>query len=183
MAKKVLVPIANGTEEMEAVILIDMFRRAGLDVTIAGEDHDMVCSRGVILKPEKLIKDISSDMYFDAVVLPGGAEGTRNLGANSHLISIMENTKNQDGIIGAICAAPKILSDSGFLEKGSKATSHPSVKNELGECEYTENRVERHGNVFTSRGTGTAFEFASAIISELVSKEKSEEILEAIIYK
>jgi DJ-1 family protein len=163
----VLVPIANGSEEMEAVIVIDMLRRAGVDVTVAGDGDMVTCSRGIRIIPDIAIDDISDDDEYDAIVLPGGGHGVENLISNVSFASILARHAAKRGIIGAICAAPRMLHEMGLLKAGAKITSHPSTEQDLKVYDYRTDRVVTDGRVITSRGAGTAFEFALALIRVL----------------
>lgn len=178
---KVLVPIANGTEEMEAIIIVDMLRRAGINVTLASSDNIVTCSKGVKIIPDVIINSISDEIEFDAIILPGGIQGTDNLSENSDLIQILKRHNSKNKILGAICAAPTILSNHKIIGNDSIITSHPSVKNLLSNYNYSENNTEVYKNIITSRGAGTAFDFALEIISKLIGSEKAEEIKKSIV--
>ena len=182
MDKKVLVPIAQGTEEMEAIIVIDLLRRSGISVKVASEGEITTCSRGIKIIADTLLDKISTDERFDAIVLPGGAEGTENLLNNSHLEDLLKSQKEKEGLIAAICAAPTILATHNLLNPETVITSHPSVKNQLTQYKYLEEKVVFSGNFLTSRGAGTAIDFALALIEILVSVEKAKEISMAIMY-
>lgn len=162
--KTVLVPIANGTEEMEAVIIIDMLRRAGLNVTVAGDGHVVVCSRGVRLVPDVLLEDLTDDDNFNAIVLPGGGQGVTNFSQNQTLHQILTKHAAGKGLIAAICAATTVLHEYGLLPPRTVVTSHPSTADVLSSYTYTLDRVAVDGRIVTSRGAGTAFEFALALI-------------------
>ena len=177
---KVLVPIAEGTEEMEAVIIIDMLRRADILVYVASDSETVKCSRGVNIKPDISFEQIQED-EFDAIILPGGLTGTDNLTKNQNLISILKKHQIRNKMIGAICAAPKILIQNNILEKGTSITSHPSIEGMLKGYNYLNNDVVVSNNIISSRGAGTAFKFALKIISLLVSNEKADEIKKSII--
>ncbi len=179
--KKVLVPIANGTEEMEAVIIIDMLRRASLDVTVAGEGDIVVCSRGVRIVPDVHIDDIHDDHHYDAIVLPGGEQGVSNFINNHALEQILERHVSQKGLIGAICAAPMVLHEYGLLPARVVVTSHPSIANVLAPYTYTLDRVASDGRIITSRGAGTAFEFSLALIRKLTDDTTATRIATDIV--
>lgn len=179
MAKKALIPIANGTEEMEAVIIIDMFRRAKIEVTVAANYSPVKCSRAVKIIPDTTIQEALRQEY-DAIIIPGGLDGAKELAADKTLSEILAKHKETDSIIGAICAAPIVLKSNNLIED-KNITSHPSVKTEFDINKYSENNVEKDGNIFTSRGAGTAFELSLKIIEELVDKTTSENISEAIV--
>lgn len=177
----VLVPIANGTEEMEAVIIIDMLRRAGLDVVVAGDGDMVTCSRGIRIIPDMAIDDIAEDDEFSAVILPGGGQGVENFIANSALASIIARLKKKKAVIGAICAAPRVLHEFGLLKSGQKITSHPSIEADLKAYTYTLERVVNDAGVVTSRGAGTAFEFALALIRLLVDDKTATRVATDIV--
>lgn len=179
----ILVPIANGTEEMEAVIIIDILRRAAFNVTVAGENDFATCSRNVKIIPDTLISKISENTTFDAIILPGGLEGTKNLSNNKHLIKIIKKHKENNKLIGAICAAPTILAEHNIFDANQKLTSHPSVKEKLNHYQYTIDNVCIDGIFITSRGAGTAIDFALEIVKKLSSKESADKIASSIVYK
>jgi DJ-1 family protein len=183
MNKKVLVPIAHGTEEMEAVIIIDMLRRAGLNVKVAGENEIITCSRGVKIIPDAIIHKLEPNEEFDAIVIPGGLEGTENLSNDDRFIEILTHNFENGSIIAAICAAPVILLRNRLLKADNIITSHPSVSNLFSEIEYSEDRVVINDNIITSRGAGTAFEFSLAVIELLRDKETANTVAEQIVLK
>ncbi len=182
MDVKALVPLAHGNEEMEAVIIIDMLRRAGITVKVAGENDIVSCSRGVKILSDLLIEDIESDDEFDAIIIPGGAVGTQRLIQNEHLRKILLAHNSSGKLIGAICAAPTLLSEFKIINSDSVITSHPSVKSQLENYNYVEDIVVEHNNIITSRGAGTALDFALAIINRLVNRNISLKISSDIVY-
>ncbi len=183
MAKRVLVPVSTGTEEMEAVIIIDMLRRAGLEVVAAGDNDTITCSRMVKIIPDVLFDQIDENDDYDAIVLPGGNEGTKNLTENTKLKKILENQKENNKMIGAICAAPTILSKHRILNKGQGVTSHPGVMDQFNNYKYKQDSVVDTGMIVTSRGAGTAIEFSLNLIEKLVDKETADKVEKAIVYK
>ncbi|MCW8132801.1 MAG: DJ-1/PfpI family protein [Planctomycetota bacterium] len=176
--KKVLVPLAAGAEEMETVIIVDVLRRAGLEVVLAGLDgpDPVLCSRNVKLLPDCALADAAARGPFDAIVLPGGAKGAENLAASPKIQELLRTQAGDGRIVGAICAAPIALEAAG-VGKGRALTSHPSVKEKLAAFgAYKEERVVRDGKLVTSRGPGTAFEFALALIEDLLGREAAEKV-------
>lgn len=174
--KRVLVPLASGAEEMETVIIVDVLRRAGVEVVLAGiEGRDPVrCSRSMKLVPDAALADAKG--VFDAIVLPGGAMGADNLAASKLVQDLLRKFEQEEKIVAAICAAPIALMAAG-VGKGRALTSHPSVKEKLGGFgSYKEERVVRDGKFITSRGPGTAFEFALALIEDLLGSEAAEKV-------
>lgn len=179
---KVLVPLAHGSEEMEAVIIIDILRRAGITVKVAGENDIITCSRGVKILSDLLIEDVEQEDEFDAIIIPGGANGTQRLIENEHLRKIIASHHSKNKLIGAICAAPTLLAEHKLISYDSMITSHPSVKVQLENFHYKEDIVVEDGNFITSRGAGTAFDFAFAIINRLINREMALKISNDIVY-
>jgi len=178
---KILLPIAQGTEEMEAVIPIDLFRRAEINVLVAGDSYIVECSRGVKIYPDIKFEKLSVEQEFNAIVLPGGLAGVEILSNQNVLIEILKKHNQFKKIIGAICAAPLILVNNGLLSANAKITSHPSVKNQLSKYNYTEEKVVIYKNIITSRGAGTAYEFALTIIEQLKGKQLAQKIAKSIV--
>jgi 4-methyl-5(b-hydroxyethyl)-thiazole monophosphate biosynthesis len=171
---KVLVPLAEGFEEIEAVNLIDIMRRGGIDVDIAylGDEFasDLVTgANGIIIQGQIDINFVISDDY-DMIVLPGGHGGTNRLAQNSKVQSLLKEFKANDKYIGAICAAPYALHVAGVLNHNY--TCYPSVEKQIRSEGYTDKqKVVIDGQVMTSRGPGTAICFALEIIRKLVGEE------------
>jgi DJ-1 family protein len=175
----VLVPIAHGTEEMEAVIIIDILRRADINVIVAGDNSIVACSRKVKILPDCLLDEISEDAEFSAIILPGGAAGVKNLSKSRTLASLIKKLADRQGIIGAICAAPSLLHQYKLLP--DRFTSHPSIKESLKGGEYSEDNVVISGNFISSRGAGTAFEFALSLVSLLKGESQAGKIRSDIV--
>lgn len=172
-----LVPIANGSEEMEAVIVADVLRRAQVHVTIASIEKKVTveCSRGVHIVADVLIEDCLHEEY-DVIILPGGMPGAEHLRDNKHVAEILSKQRASDKHIAAICAAPQVVLDSQGLLDGRKATAHPAFSDKLPNKESVDKRVVSDGKVMTSRGPGTAFEFALSLVKLLFDEAKAEEI-------
>ncbi|PON98419.1 DJ [Trema orientale] len=177
-ARKVLVPIANGTEPMEAVITIDVLRRAGADVTVASvENHLRVdACHGVKIVADALITDFSESV-FDLITLPGGMPGATNLKNSGVLESLVKKQAADGRLYAAVCASPAVALGSWGLLKGLKATCYPSFMEQLAStANAVESRVQLDGKVVTSRGPGTTMEFAVALVEQLYGKEKADEV-------
>jgi 4-methyl-5(b-hydroxyethyl)-thiazole monophosphate biosynthesis len=175
MTKKVLVPIADGTEEIEAVCIVDVLRRAGAQVTVASVEKSLqvTASRGVKIVADSRIEDCTA-ASFDLIVLPGGMPGAEHLRDSEALIELLCRQQAAGRLYGAICAAPAVaLLPHGLLE-GKTATAHPGFAGRL--QAGSESRVVVDGNVATSRGPGTAIEFALVLVELLYGKEKAEEV-------
>lgn len=168
----VLVPLAQGCEELEAVTIVDLLRRADIDVVTAGLDAGPVtASRGVVLVPDTTL-DEALKREFDMVVLPGGMPGADHLDKDPRVADLLRTMADSEKFTAAICAAPKVLANAGLLE-GRKATSFPGFldKMHLPGVSYSEEPVVQDGRVVTSRGPGTAMDFALHLIELLSGRE------------
>jgi 4-methyl-5(b-hydroxyethyl)-thiazole monophosphate biosynthesis len=166
----VLVPLAPGCEELEAVTLIDILRRAGVEVITAGLAAGPVRgSRGTVLLPDVEL-DAVLGSRFDLVVLPGGMPGSEHLKNDARIIGLLQATEQAGGYVGAICAAPMALHAAGLLEDRN-ATSFPGVLDELPGTHHTRtDAVVVDGRIVTSRGPGTAMDFALTLVELLAGK-------------
>lgn len=180
--KRVLIPLAPGFEEIEAVTMIDILRRAEVVVDVAGTVPGPIeASRGVRVLPEMTLDEAQTRDY-DLVVLPGGAVGTENLMKDDRLKQILRTMVEKKRYVGAICAAPAILSANGHLS-GRAATSHPSVEAKVreGGTLYRTDRVVSDGIFLTSRSPGTAMEFSFKLVELLAGPEKAQEINASVL--
>jgi 4-methyl-5(b-hydroxyethyl)-thiazole monophosphate biosynthesis len=183
MLKKVLVPIADGSEEIEAVCIIDVLRRAGAEVTVASvDDLQVTASRGVKLVADALITECV-DRTYDLIVLPGGMPGAEHLRDSTELIEILRHQKRDGRLYGAICASPVVVLQHHSLLQGRKATSHPNFSDDLEKREDIDSRVVVDGNCVTSRGPGTAIEFALKLVELLFGSKKASEVAGPIIVR
>ncbi|WP_419658260.1 DJ-1 family protein [Desulfosarcina variabilis str. Montpellier] len=177
MEKSVLVPVADGTEELEAVAIVDILRRAGATVTVASVSGNLqiTASRGVVITADTLIQDcVDSD--YDLVVLPGGIPGAQHLRDAPDLIRILKKQREDGKLYGAICASPAIVLDHHGLLEGHRATCHPGFAKEMNEKHHKDERVLLDGNCLTSRGAGTAVEFALALVETLYDQATRQEV-------
>lgn len=173
---QVLVPLANGCEELEAVTIIDLLRRAGVDVTVAGLEEGIVtASRGVLLQPDMTLDEALRQDY-DMVVLPGGGPGADRLNDDSRIRDLLVEMANSEKFTAAICAAPKVLAAAGVLQ-GKQATCYPGIMN-VDTLPGLDNSqaVVQDGKVVTSRGPGTAIDFTLTLIENLEGKAKRDEV-------
>eukprot|EP01024_Parvocaulis_polyphysoides_P064870 TRINITY_DN7553_c0_g2_i2.p2 TRINITY_DN7553_c0_g2~~TRINITY_DN7553_c0_g2_i2.p2 ORF type:complete len:249 (+),score=33.57 TRINITY_DN7553_c0_g2_i2:35-748(+) len=175
--KNVLVPIADGSEEMEAVIMIDVLRRAGANVTVASvsEHKEVICSRKVQLVADKLIADVVNQQY-DLIALPGGMPGADHLQKNAQLTEMLNIQKNEGRLWAAICASPAVVLQGNDMLGNMKCTSHPNFQSRLQNQDHVGERVVVDGTLVTSQGPGTAFEFALQLIKQLYGEEKMMQI-------
>lgn len=184
MSKTALVPIADGTEEIEAVCIIDVLRRAGVDVTVASVESglEITASRGVRIVADKSISDCVRET-FDLIALPGGMPGAEHLRESKDLLKILKRQHQEDRLFGAICAAPAVvLHHHGFL-KGKTATAHPGFMDRFETDQATEDRVVTDGRCVTSRGPGTAIEFALKLVALLYDEQKADEVAGPMVVK
>lgn len=176
--KKVLIPLAQGCEELEAVTLIDLLVRADIEVITASldENRTITASRGVQLIAQTTLAS-ALQTPFDLVVLPGGLPGADHLNKDVRLHQLLKDILVSGGYVGAICAAPKVLVSAGILD-GKQATSFPGVidQHPAEGMTYLNEPVVVDGQVVTSRGPGTAIAFALTLVEMLVGASKRAEV-------
>jgi 4-methyl-5(b-hydroxyethyl)-thiazole monophosphate biosynthesis len=179
---KVLIPLAQGCEELEAVTIIDLLRRAGIEVVTASlTDEPVVCSRQTVLLADTTLDAVLKD-DFDLMVLPGGLPGADHLNADQRIHTLLDRLDANDRYVAAICAAPRVLVDHGLLN-GKKATAYPGAlaQHNTDQVEVTNAAVEIQGNVITSRGPGTAMDFALTLIELLAGKAIKEQVEQGLV--
>ena len=167
----VLVPLAQGCEELEAVTVIDLLRRAGIDVVTAGlDDKPVKASRGTVLIPDTTLNEVMGQ-DFDMMVLPGGLPGADHLNSDPRVHTLLNRLAGAGKYTAAICAAPKVLAKAGLLDN-RKATGYPGVLDDLAlqSTQLTTQAVQIDGKVVTSRGPGTAMDFALELIQILLGR-------------
>ena len=177
---KVLVPLAQGCEELEAVTIIDLLRRAEIKVITAGLDSNPVtASRGTVLVPDTDLNTALRDDY-DMVVLPGGLPGADHLDNDPRIKDILIKMANSEKFTAAICAAPKVLANAGILD-GKKATSYPGCLESTSNTDVSSDAIVIDGKIITSRGPGTAMDFALTLIESLAGKAKRDEVEKGLV--
>jgi len=173
---KVLVPIAAGTEEIEAVCIIDVLRRAGASVTVASvSELQVTASRGVNLVADQRIGDCVDDTY-DLIALPGGMPGAEHLRDSKDLEGLLKRQQRDGRLYAAICASPVVVLQHHGLLHGHRATCHPDFVDRLENADAAEERVVVDGTCITSRGPGTAIEFALKLVELLCGERTAQEI-------
>ena len=180
----VLIPLAEGFEEVEAVGLIDTMRRGGIEVRIAFLEDELhhgrvvVGANGIGVQADVSLKTVIAD-DFDMMVLPGGWGGTYALAENKRVLELVKEFKEKK-VIGAMCAAPFVLKKAGVL--GNEYTCYPGAKEEIDHPGYRDDaKVVTDGNVLTSQGPGTALCFGLAIIERLVGKESMHAVKDGML--
>ncbi|MFT7619115.1 MAG: 4-methyl-5(b-hydroxyethyl)-thiazole monophosphate biosynthesis [Planctomycetota bacterium] len=173
MSQRVVVPLAPGFEEIEAVTIIDVLRRAELDVVVAGLAPGLVYgAHGLGVETDTTIDNLG-DAKVDMVALPGGLPGADHLLADDGVQALIAKVRDEDGWLCAICAAPMALGPSG-VTKDRCVTSYPGFGDRFDYKQYLENRVVIDGKVITSRGPGTSLEFALELVRALCGDEKAQ---------
>ncbi|RNF15494.1 putative 4-methyl-5(beta-hydroxyethyl)-thiazole monophosphate synthesis protein [Trypanosoma conorhini] len=184
MAKKVLVPVADGSEDIELSCITDILRRADFHVTVSTVMHHQTVqlARGLKLTPDSHIKDESAAAY-DGVFLPGGLPGAEHFAKSPHLKKILEEMHKQGKWYGAICASPAlVLGPMGLLEGVKTATCYPAMKAKLpSSVEWTSAPVVRCGKCLTSMGPGTAIAFGLAIVAALSTKDHAQQLAKDLL--
>lgn len=175
---RVLVLLADGFEEIEAITVIDVLRRAGIEVESVGLGGAWVTgSHNIKVMADKRISEVDVEKY-DGIVLPGGSEGVKNLLKSSKVKEFLEKANEKEKLIAAICAAPLILARYHLLDK-KRATIYPGMEKEL---PYPrEEKVVVDGNIITSQAPGTAMEFALSIVEKLLGKGKVLELKKQLV--
>lgn len=169
----VVVFIAEGFEEIEAIAPIDILRRINKDVKIVGiGSKTIVGSHGIPIVCDCKDDEINPDASLEAVVLPGGMPGTKNLDKSQTVHSFLDYAFENSFLIAAICAAPSILGRKGFLKK-KKATVFPAFEKDLEGALLSDDCTQRDGNIITSKGAGAAIDFACEIAAYFVGEEKT----------
>lgn len=182
MQKKVLVPIADGTEELEAVAIIDVLRRAGTNVNVASVsgNKQITASRGMVIVADNLIQD-SLNQDYDLVVLPGGIPGAENLRDSFELKGLLKRQYEKNLLYGAICASPAVVLEHHGLLENRRATCHPAFAPQLTNQDKISSPVLVDGNCVTSQGAGTAIDFALTLVELLFDRNKRQEVASGMV--
>ena len=179
MSVKVAMLMCDGFEEIEAITVVDVLRRAEIEIDLVGlKSKDLVGSHGIHLRVDKLLSEVSRADYR-GIILPGGLPGSHTLRDDEYAQKFIKSFEGS--LQAAICAAPVALYSTGVLD-GVRVTSHPSKESELINAVYSCDRVVRDGQIITSRGAGTAFEFASEILNFVGKRKEVEALKLAMLY-
>ena len=170
--KNIIVFLATGFEEIEAITPIDVWRRAGFNVlTVSIQDQlEVIGAHNIVVKADILFEEINSEV--DVVLLPGGMPGTLNLQKHEGLQSYLKQQYSANKLMTAICAAPTVYGQNGIL-KGKNATCFPGFENDLNGANFTGNSVEIDENIVTGKGAGVALEFALKVVATLLTKDEA----------
>lgn len=181
MAKKVLVPLAEGFETIEALGVVDVFRRGGVDVDVAavGAELKVTSSHQVPVIADKMLSECV-DIQYDLIVLPGGIPGAENLKNSGILIDLLRKQDEQNKLFGAICASPAVVLEHHGLLAGRNATCHPMFIEKLPSQEHTDKHVVIDGKCVTGKGAGSSVEFGLELLGLLMGDEKKQEVAKSM---
>ena len=178
---KALVPLAKGFEEVEAVTVVDVLRRGGVEVVTASlsDSLDVAGAHGVSMKADATLASVA-DGDFDAIVLPGGGEGTENLKNSDLLFRRLRRQAEEGKLLCAICAAPTVLVEAGVLDDGVHVTCYPSCQTEL-DRPWSPAPVVADGNVITGQAPGSALLFSLVVLQALVGEKEARKVARGLV--
>lgn len=175
--------MADGCEEIEGLTVVDLVRRAGIEIemiSVSGE-KTVTGSHKIAFQTDVSKADADYASY-DGIVLPGGMPGTTNLMEDDTVNRVIKEFATSGKLVAAICAAPSVLGNAGLLE-GKKATCYPGVEGKLTGADFVTDPVAKDGNIITSRGLGTAIEFAAEIVAYLLDESTAKSLKESVVYR
>jgi len=182
MSKKVVLLLAEGFEEVEAVTPIDFLRRANIEVIVAGIESTLIKgAHDIFIKADCLIDDLPVE--FDGIIIPGGTPGASNIAANPKAIALIQKLKQTNKLVAAICAAPFVVLAAAGVIDGMTVTSFPAYSDKFSKSIYSNERVVVDKNVITSQGPGTAAEFSIKVIEYLAGKAVADKIYSSTLLK
>lgn len=178
---KVLIPLANGFEDIEAVSIVDVLRRGGVEVVTASihGTSGVRSAHGIDMRADALFDDVEDD-DFDAIVLPGGGEGTENLKACGPLIRRLQRQREENRLICAICAAPTVLAAAGVLDEGVHVTCYPTCQMDL-DREWSPAAVVSDGLIITGQAPGSALLFSLVVLQALVGSPAAKKVARGMV--
>lgn len=182
MTMRALISVADGVEDLECVTLIDVLRRAEVEVVVASiEGRRMItCARGTRLTADAMLVDVLAQA-FDLIVLPGGMPGAQHLAEHEPLAERVREQAKAGKLFAAICAAPAVALQQYGVLKQRRMTCYPAFSDRLSGCSFVDQAVVVDGNCITSQGPGTALEFALTLVEQLCGKSKRKQVAEAML--
>ena len=181
---KILVLLAEGFEEIEALTVVDYLRR--LDITVETvamtDDNKVVGAHDIIILSDSLFDQLEDLESYNGLVLPGGLPGATNLRDDERVINLVQDFQKREKLVGAICAGPIVLEEAGVIE-GKNITSYPGFEEQLSSGNYKEDKVVRDGNIITGRGPALAMDFTIEIARYLLGDQAAEDLKEDILYR
>lgn len=180
--KKAAVFLAPGFEECEALMVVDLLRRAGVHTSMISVHNTpkITSSHNITVKADQMMCEVNNEL-FDLIIMPGGMPGTAHLMESKEIADIVKKHHDADKILAAICAAPSVYGTLGLL-KGKKAICFPGFEENLHGSEIMNQKVVKDGNIITAKALGSAFEFAHTLIETLFNKEKADQVLNSVYY-
>lgn len=181
--KKTAILFAKGYEEVEALTVVDLLRRAkiGCEILSVADSGQVTGSHGISIGADRNFSGTDFSQY-DGVILPGGMPGTTNLAADERVLALLRNFAAAGKLTAAICAAPTVLAKAGLLE-GKKAVCYPGMEEQLTGAKVSFDPVAVDGTVITSRGLGTAIPFALSIVQYFEGRERAEALASSVVYR
>lgn len=181
MKKNAVLFLADGFEEVEALATVDVLRRAGVDVTIAGvTGEECVGAHGIKVCTDKKVEDVVFEDY-DAFICPGGGQGAENLKNSPIVKSLLLSAFDSDKLVAAICAAPMVLEAAGFMN-GKKCTIYPGMEGCLDEAKYIDQNIVIDNNIITAAGPAITFDFAFKLVEYLVGKNIADRVATDMLF-
>lgn len=179
---KVLVPMANGFEDIEAVAIVDVLRRGGVEVITASihSSKAVESSHGVVMTADALFADIA-DEDFDAIVLPGGGEGTDNLKNSDALVARLVRQRKEEKLLCAICAAPTVFQEAGLLDPSQFVTCYPTCQMQV-DCNWVNEPVVEHDGIITGQAPGSAIVFALVVLKALTDELTAKKVARGMVF-
>lgn len=179
---KVLVPLANGFEDIEAVTVIDVLRRGGVEVVTAAVHAStaVTSAHGIVMTADARLADVVDETY-DAIVLPGGGEGTENLKNSDLLVRRLVRQREEGRLLAAICAAPTVLQEAGLLEPNQHITCYPTCQMEI-ECNWVDEPVVSHDGIITGQAPGSAMIFSVIVLAELTGEATAKKVSRGLVF-
>lgn len=179
---KVLVPLAKGFEDIEAVAIIDVLRRGGVEVVTASMSaaREVESSHGIVMSAEALFSEVGDDDY-DAIVLPGGGEGTDNLKNSDALIRRLVRQREEGQLLAAICAAPTVFQEAGLLDPSQFVTCYPTCQMQV-DCNWVNEPVVEHDGIITGQAPGSAIIFALVVLKTLTDEVIAKKVARGMVF-
>jgi protein deglycase len=172
----IIVPLANGFEEMEALVPVDVWRRAGFEVTMMSISEELIVtgSHQISVLADSLFNKTKAE-EADMIFLPGGMPGAKNLSQHIELRKLINTFHEKEKVLAAICAAPLVFGQNNILVN-RRATCFPGFEDQLLGANVTQKTIETDGHIITAKGAGVAFDFALAIVSRFKGEEEARDI-------
>ena len=180
---KVLVPLANGFEDIEAVTIVDVLRRGGIEVVTASihATPEVRSAHGITMRADALFSAVGDDDY-EAIVLPGGGEGTENLKGCEPLVRRLVRQSEDERLLCAICAAPTVLSAAGLLAPNQHVTCYPTCQMDL-DCPWVNQPVVDHNGIITGQAPGCATLFALVVLKALAGEAAAQKVARGMVFE